>query len=354
MVKRQNFVDLFLDNYQSDEYIVTHLYGALYNLNPNASYDELEDVFNKSALDLSCTFDQRAHSAEKQADSGRKMSSGEVYIALLKGYCASVVLMMPKTFQNGGLGVTPIFIITSAVLSSICIGKLVDAGLATNLYSYSLVMEKALGKKGRLFLDIMVALTQFSFTLTGAAFISNTFKMTIDTLWGIETNIWVYGAIIIAVFIPFSWVRNIGKFSFTFMLGNLLVLMAVLFVSVYCCMLINRDGIGEDIKFINPDGYQSAIGMAIFSYEGIGIVMPIMHQSESPATFKREFIKAMVTLTVIYVIFGALGYIAWGSGEIEPFSTDMLPASNIAVILMKFFFSFNLIFTYPITIFPAN
>ena len=32
----------------------------------------------------------------------------------------------------------------------------------------------------------------------------------------------------------------------------------------------------------------------------------------------------------------------------------MLPADNLAVILMKFIFSFNLVFSYPLCIYPTN
>lgn len=139
------------------------------------------------------------------------------------------------------------------------------------------------------------------------------------------------------------------------MLGNLLILMAILYVSVYCGMvLVRNDGLANDIVFINKNEYLGALGMSIYCFEGIGIVMPVMHSSESPESFKASLICAIATLTIIYIFFGSLGYLTWGQSPIEPYSTDMLPASNIAVIVMKFLFSFNLIFSYSITIQPAN
>ena len=61
------------------------------------------------------------------------------------------------------------------------------------------------------------------------------------------------------------------------MLGNLLTLMAVLYVTVYCFMTIARqDGIAPEIKFINTESYLNAMGIAIYCFEGIGVVMPIM------------------------------------------------------------------------------
>lgn len=353
-MKRETFVNLFLENFKADEFIVNNLYGVLDQLDPNASYDDLVNIFETS-VEFDQTFDLRAHKTEKATRNIRKLSPRETYIALIKGYCASVVLMLPRVFQNGGLGVTPIFIITSAVISTYCVGKLVDTGLAKQLYSYSLIVERAFGKKGRFILDFMIALTQFSFTIAGIIFIVSSFKITVDTLFSVDSNPWIYGGVIVLIYTPISWVRNIAKFSFTFMLGNILILMAVLFVSVYCCMVLARqDGIAEGVKLINENEYLTAVGMSVYCFEGIGIVMPVMHSSEDPQTFKSMLYAAIATLTTIYVLFGALGYMAWGNTYIEPYSTDMLPASNIAVIIMKFLFSFNLIFSYSITIQPAN
>lgn len=90
--------------------------------------------------------------------------------------------------------------------------------------------------------------------------------------------------------------------------------------------------------------------MSIYCFEGIGIVMPIMQSSENPEQFKQSLHWAIATLTAIYILFGGLGYLTWGGSPIEAYSTEMLPADNLAVIIMKFLFSFNLVPTYAITI----
>ena len=353
-VKRSNFVNLFLDNYHADQYIVTHLYGAMQHLDDN-DYADVDDFFETSAVNLSTTFAKRARRVEKTVTASRKMTPRETYIALIKGYCCTAVLLLPKTYQNGGLGMTSIFIAGSALISTYCVGKLVDAGLQTKLYSYSLIVERALGKKGRFGLDVMISLTQFCFSIAAIIFIINTFKITFDMLLVTETNPWIYGGVVICIFTPIAWVRNIAKFSFTFMLGNLLILLAVAYVTVYCFMVMDRQGgMGPDIKFINEESYLSALGMSVYTFEGIGIVMPVMQQSENPAAFKNCLICAMITLTTLYILFGSLGYMTWGSNPIEAYATAMLPADNVAVIIMNFLFSCNLIFGYPITILPAN
>ena len=65
-------------------------------------------------------------------------------------------------------------------------------------------------------------------------------------------------------------------------------------------------------------------------------------------------ICAIATLSVIYLIFGALTYFTFGSNLDEPFITEMLPADNLWIEIIKVLFCFNLVFSYPITINPTN
>ena len=69
------------------------------------------------------------------------------------------VLMLPKAFSNGGWGVSAIFLATSGLVSLITARKLIDAGLATNLYNYPLIVEKILGKGARYAVEAAIGLT---------------------------------------------------------------------------------------------------------------------------------------------------------------------------------------------------
>ena len=87
------------------------------------------------------------------------MSPFETYVALIKGYCVLSILLAPKAFLNGGGGISTIFVLTSGILSMIACLKLADVGLALNLYSYPLSIEKILGRKSRIVLEVAIALT---------------------------------------------------------------------------------------------------------------------------------------------------------------------------------------------------
>ena len=88
------------------------------------------------------------------------------------------------------------------------------------------------------------------------------------------------------ILIPIAWVRNISKFSFTFLLGNTLILTTVIIVSVVLIhTFINREPgekFGPDIVPLNGDHYWSMVGFSCYAYEGIGVVMPVMSACECP------------------------------------------------------------------------
>ena len=172
--------------------------------------------------------------------------------------------------------------------------------------------------------------------------------------FGLETGIWIYAFFAIIVLTLLAWVEDIKKFSMTFLFGNLLILSTVIAVSIYCCQQLYEDGHGPDIVPYNPMGFWATVGFAIYSYEGIGIVMPILAKAREPEKFNKSLVAAIATLCLLYVGFGELTSWTYGSNLTEPFITEMLPAKSVIVCVIKVLFVGNLICSYPITIKPTN
>lgn len=57
-------------------------------------------------------------------------------------------------------------------------------------------------------------------------------KTTINSSFGVESELWQYGIALIFILPPIAWVRDISKFSFTYLLGNLLLLVTVIVVVI--------------------------------------------------------------------------------------------------------------------------
>ena len=84
------------------------------------------------------------------------------------------------------------------------------------------------------------------------------------------------------------------------------------------------------------------------------MVMPIMQTCEKPEMFMTCLVWAILSLTAIFIFFGELTSLTFGSGLNEPYITEMLPADNIGIIIIKVLYIGNLVCSYPITINPTN
>ena len=171
----------------------------------------------------------------------RKMTPFETYIALVKGYCCILILILPKSFANGGYVASSILLIISGLITSAAATMLVESGLKTNIYSYPRLVEKAFGSTGKFLVDIMITLAQFSFSVSHIAFIIESLMSVIDNLFEIESSFIPYMILVLCVMVPIAWVNNIAVFAFTYMLGNLLILLTALVVSSYCGLLLTRN-----------------------------------------------------------------------------------------------------------------
>ena len=102
---------------------------------------------------------------------------------MIKGYCSLGLLILPKAFQNGGYVFSPCIEIVSAILTTICVTKLVDCGNRYQIYSYSDVVGKAFGKVAKGMTDFMICMTQFSFTISHMIFVTDSCKSVVDEVF---------------------------------------------------------------------------------------------------------------------------------------------------------------------------
>ena len=88
-----------------------------------------------------------------------KLSPFQTFIAIIKGYCAILILFIPSTFVNGGWAMSSALFIFAAWISTVCVIKLIESGLKIGIFSYSGSVDRALGPRAKVITDIMIAAT---------------------------------------------------------------------------------------------------------------------------------------------------------------------------------------------------
>ena len=195
-------------------------------------------------------------------------------------------------------------------------------------FSYSQIVKLAIGKSGRLILDVMIAITQFTFTISFMSMMASSLRDLISKAqWGNDVvidpknnyelgdtrYIWTYGVALCCVLSVLAWVRNIAVFSFTFLIANILLLAATIIICSYSIKNLVDNGIHTSAVAFNSGGVWTMVGFAVYVFEGIGILMPVMQASDCPEKFDGILIAAVSTLSVAYCIFGTLAYLAYGN-----------------------------------------
>ena len=200
----------------------------------------IEELLASNAADLSQSFVAQVKRMKLDRNTVKtKLTNFETYIALLKGYCVISVLLCPKAFVNAGWGMASIFILASGVISLLACNELVDTGLSLKIYSYPLIVQQVLGKKWRIVLEIAIALTQFTFSIAYFTFFMQSMKSTIDTLFNVDSSMLPQAIIVCLIFTAISWVRDLAKLSFTFIVGNILIVIVVIYVIIQASMLMD-------------------------------------------------------------------------------------------------------------------
>lgn len=160
------------------------------------------------------------------------------------------------------------------------------------------------------------------------------------------------------VFGPITCVRQIEKFRFAFIFGVMMIAITIIAISGFCISdIVERNFEQPKIYYaVNPDRYWDMIGFSFFMFEGIGSVMPVMNACNEKAKEDFPFMiaAALSTLCTIYILFSEICYFNFGDGLSESIVMQEMPSDNRLIQVVKVLYCFNILFSYPLTIFPTN
>jgi proton-coupled amino acid transporter len=104
---------------------------------------------------------------------------------------------------------------------------------------------------------------------------------------------------------------------------------------------------------MNTSKMWDMIAFSFYSFEGIGTLMPVMAETKNKHKFERTVKCALSFLALYFSAFGVLCYAYFGTQK-EKFIINNMSQTNKGIEAVKLAYCINLVFSYPLTIFPAN
>ncbi|SPO23768.1 related to AVT3 - Vacuolar transporter, involved in amino acid efflux from the vacuole [Ustilago trichophora] len=293
----------------------------------------------------------RMRKASKERRRG-EASVLDAVMMLLKSFVGTGVLFLGKAFYNGGLLFSTITLCSVAIISLVSFLLLVK----TNLNcpgSFGDMGGILYGPRMRLAILASIVLSQLGFVAAYTVFVAQNMQAFVLAVTQCKTlvPIWVLILGQMAVFLPLSLIRRIAKLSTTALIADVFILFGIVYLFQYEIKKVANEGMADVVMFNSKD-FPLFIGTAVFTFEGIGLVIPITESMKEPEKFPRALTGVMAGVMVLFASAGSLSYMAFGS-KIQTVVITNLPQNSRFVQAMQFLYSIAILLSTPLQLFPA-
>jgi proton-coupled amino acid transporter len=209
------------------------------------------------------------------------------------------------------------------------------------------------GDKCRQLVLYSIAISQMGFCCAYFIFVGQNFKDLVmilsDCRWILPD--WVFIFIQILIYIPLSWVRRIKNFGFTALIADAFILLGLGYIFFYDLVYISKNGAQQVIPWVNYQSFSLFIGTAMFSFEGISLMLPIVQSMEHSDHFGKVLTQCLFTVATVFLTIGTLSYLALGE-EVQTVVFMNLPKSTMTNGV-QFLYVTAILLSFPLTIYPA-
>jgi proton-coupled amino acid transporter len=339
----RNFVE-FLD-----------LYGSfagedLVDTDEEAITDEEEEE-DQEAGERRPLLRQRVSSARapRSADAG----TVKTFFTLLKAFIGTGIMFLPKAFGNGGILFSILAMLSVSAVTMVAFHLLLQCKLQYG-GGYGEIGHAIAGPRMRALILFSITLSQLGFVCAGIVFVAENLLTFFNAITGGHSPFSTAGLIAmqLIVLVPLAWIRNISKLGPVALLADACILVGVSYIYWYTSTSLSSSGADPTVVLFNPNHYTLTIGSAIFTFEGIGLILPIQSSMANPHHFEPLLGVVMLIITVLFTSVGALCYATFGEKtEIEIINN--FPQDSPLVNTVQVLYAVAVLVGTPVQLFPA-
>ncbi|KAJ0693032.1 putative amino acid transporter, transmembrane domain-containing protein [Helianthus annuus] len=288
-----------------------------------------------------------------------------VFIAIV----GAGVLGLPYTFMRTGwlTGVLMIFAVAGLVYRGMMLliqtrRKLESPMMFSKVNSFGDLGFAVCGPVGRLAVDIMIIASQAGFCVGYLIFIGNTLANLFNAI-PTESRNYLNGSYIFGMQAKTFYIW--GCFPFQLGLNAIPTLTLLAPLSIFADIVdVGAMGVVmvQDVAVfakntVDVHAFGSfpmfcyGLGVALFSFEGVGMALPLESEARDKKRFGSVLGWAMMFIAGMYGVFGVLGYFAFGENTRDIITANM--GKGVLSSLVQLGLCVNLFFTFPLMMNPV-
>lgn len=275
------------------------------------------------------------------------------FFTLLKAFIGTGIMFLPKAFNNGGILFSSITMILVSAVSMLAFHLLLQCRTQYG-GGYGDLGKAIGGPKLRALILGSITISQIGFVCAGIVFVAENLYSFSEAVTNGPSPLPIRAliAIQLIVLIPLAFIRNISKLGPAALLADAFILIGLGYIYYFDIATLAVQGIEPSVALFNPAHFTLTIGSAIFTFEGIGLILPIQSSMKKPQNFEWLLATIMLLITIIFTSVGALCYATFGSDtQIEIISN--YPQDSKLVQAVQFLYSMAVLFGTPVQLFPA-
>ncbi|KAF4985543.1 hypothetical protein FDECE_16486 [Fusarium decemcellulare] len=239
----------------------------------------------------------------------------KTFFTLIKAFIGTGIMFLPKAFRNGGILFSSVTLIVLSLVNCGCFRLLLDC---REKYGggYGELGAAIVGPRFRSLILASIAISQLGFVCAGLIFTAENLWAFLDAVTVGNRNLLLSVPTLIAlqviILVPLALIRNISKLGPVALLADAFILIGIVYIWYYDIASLARNGMDSSVKLFNPADFTLTVGSAIFTFEGIGLILPIQSSMKKPEHFSNLLYLVMFIITIIFTSVGALCYATFG------------------------------------------
>ncbi|EOR04615.1 hypothetical protein E3P89_03602 [Wallemia ichthyophaga] len=277
----------------------------------------------------------------------------QAVLMLLKSFIGTGILFLGRAFLNGGLYFSTVVIIILALVNMWAYLLLIHTSYKVP-GSFGDIGGILYGNKMRLAILASITVSQMGFVSAYTVFVAENLRAFVIAVSESNLNLptLLFILIQIPILTPLALYRNLTKLSLTALIADVFILFGIIYLFSQEIAVIASNGIAKDVVLFNSESYPLFMGTAVFAFEGIGLIIPVVESMREPRKFPYVLSGVMIVLTALFASSGFLSYAAFGS-KIQTVVISNLPQDNRFVQSVQFLYSLAILLSIPLQLFPA-